>query len=111
MEAPHAGSSLKDLNEKLKYHFQLKYRDSNGGQLCKECGKKILFVTCHVSIHETPPGGACEGFGTVRQFPLPYCPHCEGVPKSTSTCVHVGTGSVGNILGEIPKDVGQLEHI
>ncbi len=92
MEAPKAGLSLEEHNAAIKAHFQERYRDTNKGQMCRTCGEKVLFTPCAVSIHETPPGGTCEGFGETKQFPLPYCPKCEGVPKSTNTCVHMGTG-------------------
>ena len=98
MEAPQQGISPDELNATIKAHFQEKYRDTNDGLVCKKCGAKVQFVRCDVSVHETAPGGACEGFGETQNFSLPFCPKCEGEPKSKSTCIHVGTHRIEKML-------------
>ncbi len=104
MEAPKRGLSPTELNAAIKDLFR-RYQDTNGGWICRECSAKIQFVSCEVSAHDTPPGGECEGFGDVQTFPLPYCPHCEGEPKSKSTCVHVGTELTKRAFGGLLEDV------
>jgi hypothetical protein len=112
MEAPRIGLDMKGLNAAVKAHFRQMYEDNtNDGWHCKGCGGKILFAPCNVSIHETPPGGECVGFDEVKQFPLPYCPQCEGEPTSTSTCMHVGTKFIRKAFGGLLEDTGQLELV
>jgi len=108
MEAPKPGLSPADLNAAIKALFQ-RYQDTNGGWICGECRAKVQFVRCYVSIHDTPPGGVCAGMGEVKDFLLPYCPQCEGEPKSKSTCLHIGTGRLIKAFGGLLEDVGQLE--
>jgi hypothetical protein len=96
MEPPVPGRSRNYLNTALAEHSKKMYEDNtNDGLHCKACDAKVLFAPCDVSIHETPPGGRCEGFGEVKQYLLPYCPNCEGAPTSTNTCIHVGTVQPG----------------
>ncbi len=91
MEAPRKGLSQEDLNEAVRIHCRQMYEEAQTGWICKGCGAEVQFTPCHVSVHCTPPGGMCSGFGNVEKFPLPYCPSCEGMPASTSTCVHIGS--------------------
>jgi hypothetical protein len=108
MEAPRKGLSLADLNAAIKAHYQQFYTDTQKGQTCKACGSLILMATCTVAVHRALPGGACdkeEGFvNETQEFPLPYCPQCEGVPTTTHTCIHMGFVSAARMAMEDEED-------
>jgi hypothetical protein len=109
MEAPKSGLNLKDLNATIKIQQQQMYEDTGGGLLCKKCSREVQFISCAVSIHYTPPGGECVESNEICHFPLPYCPSCEGEPTSQSTCVHMGTGSISESLGEFLENADQRQ--
>ncbi len=89
MDAPFGVCDVTTLQHRFNVAIAERYKsDGNGGMKCKTCGTVIRHTTCFVSIHEAAFGASRAGVGEVRHVPLPYCPHSEGEPKNTSTCVH-----------------------
>ncbi|MEE9356458.1 MAG: hypothetical protein V3U75_12785 [Methylococcaceae bacterium] len=89
MEALSSGLNTQKFNDAMSQYIAAHYiPDNNGGMACIECGAKIQQTTCYVSVHDER-FSSCTGGGEVKTIPLPYCPKCEGIPKRTSTCVHV----------------------
>lgn len=89
MEAPQNGMSSEDFNGTIKAHIAANYEKTQNGYKCKKCGSDVIQATGYASIHSTEFGDTCAGSGKVEQFPLPYCPNCEGEPTNLQTCVHV----------------------
>lgn len=89
MDAPEKKLNLDGFNQAIKKHTELHYEVTAAGYVCKTCGGEIQQTTGYASIHSTEFGDECAGPGEVIKFPLPYCPKCEGEPKSISTCIHV----------------------
>ena len=89
MDAPPGRMSPDDFQRVLDEHVVAHFEKGDGGYKCKRCGAVIKRVTGYASVHSAEFGDTCAGGGNVRQFPLPYCPNCEGEPKQTATCVHV----------------------
>ena len=58
--------------------------------LCKECGATVEQVVGTLSVHDRIFGDACVGQGQTIPIKLPFCPTCEGPPKRTATCIHIG---------------------
>lgn len=92
MEAPLGGGTAQSIHKQAMNHVDQFYKwDKKAGErmmLCKKCNSEIQQTTLFVSVHDKRFEGCC-GDGRVEQYPLPYCPECEGEPKNTSTCVHV----------------------
>lgn len=89
MEAPAGKRPLSEVLTDLRNFIDTECeRDGNQGFKHKKCGEPIKQVTLYVSIHDQMFGDSCAGDGQCKQFPLPYCPKCEGEPKNTVTCAH-----------------------
>jgi len=88
MEIPSGRMSPEQFEQAITTHETEHYKKVGDDWKCKKCDAGILQTTGHVSIHSKMFSG-CTGGGEVQPVPLPYCPNCEGVPKNTSTCVHV----------------------
>lgn len=89
MEAPPAKLSPEEFGRFIKEHVISRYDKVEERLVCRSCGSVIQQITCYVSIHTSLFADQCAGFGEVKRFPLPYCPKCEGEPKTTSTCIHM----------------------
>lgn len=58
----------------------------DGKLIHKDCGTKIQYSICNISLHQ---GDTCGGTGEVTSRRIPYCPMCEGDLGDTSFgCVH-----------------------
>ena len=90
MEAPTPGLSLDEFAVAIDAHKESHYRPNpEVAYCCRQCESIIRKVYCYVSIHDKRFGRECAGSGQVVKVSLPYCPVCEGVPKKTSSCIHV----------------------
>jgi len=88
MEIPLGRMSPEQFEQTIADHRDLHYEQVGKNWKCKKCDVDILQTTGYVSIH-SKMFSACTGGGEVQPISLPYCPNCEGVPKNTSSCVHV----------------------
>ncbi len=89
MEPPKPKQSKTEFLQTIRAWVNGHCIENAGIYVCRECGRRILWTTCEVSIHTRSTLSRCSGAGKVRRVPLPFCPECEGPPKNTSTCIHV----------------------
>lgn len=101
MEAPPKGMSANDFVEFVRAYVAEHYEQKDGEYVCKKDGAVIQQTTGVASIHFTEFKDACAGGGSVKRFPLPYCPVCEGKPREANTCVHVPMHNEDLALAEL----------
>lgn len=64
-----------------------RYAKLSGRMVCRKCGVPVVLVACYLSIHYDG-WSVCAGGGQVEKLDLEFCPNCEDVPASVSSCVH-----------------------
>jgi len=77
-----------DEANKLLDDRQKSYEKTEDGYRCRTCGERIMQTTLYISIH-IKEFKTCAGPGRVLTVNFPYCPNCEGEPRTARACVHV----------------------
>lgn len=92
VQAPPERLSPEAFTSHVQREWEERYEKVGDKLICRTCLTPVVFVTCYASLPATEFGDQCAGHGEVKRVNLPFCPKCEQVPETLSTCIHLPLG-------------------